>query len=132
MKSRNSIILILSLLYAIVVGSGFYGYGNDFYSAYSKGDLGWGKWYDRTGYIISSLYIFNTHLGVYIVSFFLAFTSSTLMNSFFKIKKMDSNLFFIFISIVIFHTWPIIMSTSNAMKQGLCMSLVFLSLNFNF
>ena len=32
------------------------------------------------GYIISSLYIFNTHLGVYIVSFSLAFTSSTLMS----------------------------------------------------
>ena len=130
MKSRYYIIFIISLFYAIIVGSGFYGFGNDFYIAYYKGNLSWGKWFDRMGYIVSTLYIFNIHLGVYIVSFILALSSSNLINNFFITKKINSHIFFVFISIVTFHTWPIIMSTSNAMKQGLCMSLIFFSLSF--
>ena len=65
MKSRYYIIFIISLFYAIIVGSGFYGFGNDFYIAYYKGNLSWGKWFDRMGYIVSTLYIFNIQQNPY-------------------------------------------------------------------
>ena len=131
MKFKISI-LIISIFYSIVVGSGFYGFGNDYYAAYGLGDLGWGKWFDRIGYIVASLVINNVHIGVYITSFILAVSTLILTKNFFDFKKINSLIFYLFISIILIHTWPIIMSTSNAMKQGLCMSFIFLSFAYYF
>jgi len=131
MKFKISI-LIISISYSLIVGSGFYGFGNDYYAAYGLGDLGWGKWFDRAGYIVASMVINNTHIGVYITSFVLAISTLILTRSFFKVKKINSLIYFLFISIISIHTWPIIMSTSNAMKQGLCMSFLFLSISYYF
>ena len=45
-----------------------------------------------------------------------------------NIKHSYSLIFFLIIFIIALHTWPIIMSTSNAMRQGLAMSFIFLAL----
>jgi hypothetical protein len=129
MKFRVSIFLI-SISYSLIVGSGYYGFGNDYYAAYGLGDLGWGKWFDRLGYIISSMVINNVHIGVYLTSFILAISTLILTKNFLDFKKIESLIFYLFISIILIHTWPIIMSTSNAMKQGLCMSFLFLSIAY--
>ena len=130
LKTNYKLIIFISLAFSLIVGSGVYGYGVDFYEAYHQPNLNWGAWTDRLGWRISTFTIFNKHIGVYLVSFVLAFSFGILLNFFFEYKEKKSTFLFIFIMIIALHTWPIIMSTSNAMRQGIAMSLIFLSLSY--
>ena len=139
MKSKNNIFSSLSLILVIVssfyfagmVAYGVYGFGNDFYALYSEPNLkGYGNWGEEIGYRIVTLTIFGKNVGVFLVSFMLAFSTGILFRSFFKFKQNDSIIIFFIIYLLAIHTWPIIMSTSNAMRQGLSMSLAFLSFSY--
>ena len=129
--SNNSfstvIILTISMLFALMVGSGLYGYGNDFYSSYYKANLDWGGLFDRLGFILATASINGVHLGVHIVTFILTVSAGFLIREHIKFKQSYSLVFFILLYITAIHTWPIIMSTSNAMRQGLSMSFIFLA-----
>lgn len=127
----NYLIVFVSLMFAIFVGFGFYGYGNDFYAVYKGSNLKWGGTFDRLGFIIATLTIYGVHLGVQVTSFLLSLSSGLLIREHVKFKDSYSFIFFIVLYLMAIHTWPIIMSTSNAMRQGLAMSFVFLSLIAN-
>jgi hypothetical protein len=129
-KITNQKILIISICFAFLVDYGIYGFGTDYYAAYYKANLNWGGWNDKLGYKISTLTFFNKNYGVFIVSSLLCFSFGALLKTYFEIKNIQSFYFFILILILGIHTWPIIMSTSNAMRQGITMSLIFLSLNY--
>jgi len=124
----KNIIIFISLIFAYFVGEGFYGYGNDFYAVYSKSNLEWGGFSDYLGWRISTLQIIDKHLGVHLSTFIVTLSCGFLLQAFFQYKKKFSTFFFIFIYLILIHTWPIIMSTSNAMRQGLSMSFIFFSL----
>ncbi len=130
-KSNNHfstlIIFAISLIFAILVGSGLYGYGNDFYSAYYRANLDWGGLFDRLGYILATASINGVHIGIQIVTFVLTLSAGFLIREHIKFKQSYSFIFFVFLYIIAIHTWPIIMSTSNAMRQGLAMSFIFLA-----
>lgn len=123
-------IIILSLSYGILMGSGFYGFGVDFYGSYIKPNFV-GSSFERgyLGWRISTLTINNFHLGVYINSFLLALSSGLILNDFFKLKKLYSLSLFVILLVILIHTWPVFQATSNAMRQGLCMSFMYLSLS---
>tara|TARA_Y100000389_G_C17453402_1_gene516348 strand:+ start:53 stop:1024 length:972 start_codon:yes stop_codon:yes gene_type:complete len=124
--SHTQIILIFSFIFCIIIGSGVYGFGNDWYAAYFKSNLDWNYWYrDQLGWRISTLTIYGFHIGVYVTTFILACSSGILIENFFKLKKINSVSYFSIILFIVIHTWPIIMSTSNAMRQGLSMSFLF-------
>ena len=124
--SHKKITKNISFIFCIIIGSGLYGFGNDWYAAYFKSNLDWNDWYrDQLGWRISTLTIFDFHIGVYVTTFILTCSSGFLLESIFKLKKIYSLNFFLIILVIIIHTWPIIMSTSNAMRQGLSMSFVF-------
>jgi hypothetical protein len=123
------IIILISLSFSIILGSGLYGYSGDYHSTYFKNNLNWNEWHgDRLGWRISTFTIFNQHLGVYITSFFLAFSTGKLLSNFFIFNRNFSLFYFLILYLITIHTWPIIMSTSNAMRQGLTMSFFYLSL----
>ncbi len=122
------IIIITSSFFSFLIGSGFYGYGVDYYAAYHIPNLKWGGIYDRYGYAVSTFTIEGIHLGVHIVTFILTVSLGFLLREFSKFKQDYSIIFFILLYLVSIHTWPIIMSTSNAMRQGLTMSFIFLVL----
>jgi len=122
------LVLGLSLIYALVVWSGFYGFGNDYYAAYYKANLAWGGWNEQLGWILSTMTIGNVHIGVFVVSFFLALATGLLTREHIAYKRKHVFLLLLVLMSIAIHTWPIIMSTSNAMRQGLAMSFVFLSL----
>tara|TARA_Y100000768_G_scaffold151928_1_gene113602 strand:+ start:1160 stop:2149 length:990 start_codon:yes stop_codon:yes gene_type:complete len=124
--SSTIVLLIIAIVFALVLGSGAYGYGNDWYAAYHKHNLGWGGLWDRLGYILATLSIGGVHIGVHLVSFILSISAGLLIREHLKYKQSYSLMFFILVYIVAIHTWPIIMSTSNAMRQGLTMSFVFI------
>ena len=124
------LVWIISSVYGLLIGCGLYGFGNDYYALYFKSNVDWGNWSDQLGYRISTLTIAGYHLGPFLTSFILAFSTGLLIRFFFKIKKLDSAVIFFLIYFLAIHTWPIIMSTSNAMRQGICMSFVFFALIF--
>ena len=126
LRINNKFILFISLFFSLLVGSKFYGFGIDYYAAYRIPNLDWGSWYDRTGFKISTFAIYNKNIGVYLTSFLLSISWGLLLKKFVKFKEMDSIFFFILIYVMGLHTWPIIMSTSNAMRQGITMSLIYL------
>ena len=126
-RSFKKIYILVSLIFTILIGLGFYGYGYDWYEAYSRPNLEWGLWYrDRLGWYITTLTINDFHYGIYLTTFLITISTGTLLEYFFFLKKFKSKLFFLLLFVVIIHTWPIIMSTSNAMRQGLAMSFIFL------
>jgi hypothetical protein len=116
------------MVFALLMGSGVYGYGSDWYAAYNRPNLGWGGIFDRLGYILSTLTINGLHLGIQIVTFMLSLSAGLLIREHLKFKQSYSLIFFILIYLTAIHTWPIIMSTSNAMRQGLAMSFIFMAL----
>ena len=124
--SSTIAILAIAIIFGLLLGSGAYGYGNDWYAAYYKPNLAWGGVWDRLGYIISTLSIEGVHIGVHLVSFILSLSAGLLIREHLKFKQSYSLIYFILIYIIAIHTWPIIMSTSNAMRQGLTMSFVFI------
>lgn len=123
-------ILLISLVYAGLAGYGIYGFSNDFHFHYNEQNVRYESWREY-GIMLATLSIYGKHLGVYLTSFFLAFSSGVLLQSFFKIKSIESIIFFLFIFIVILHTHPIIMSTSGAMRQGWTMIFIFFSFSFH-
>ena len=130
--SRNSyfstsVIFLISIMFALLIGSGFYGYGNDFYASYNRPNLDWGGFTDRLGYILATLSIGGVHIGVQIVTFILSLSTGFLLREHIKFKESYSFIFFILLYLIAIHTWPIIMSTSNAMRQGLSMSFAFIA-----
>ena len=124
----NIVILSFSLIFALLVGSGLYGYGVDYYAAYHKSNLVWGGIFDAIGYRVATLTIFDTHIGVHITTFLLSLSVGLLIRENLRLKLNYSLAFFILLYLIVIHTWPIIMSTSNAMRQGLTMSFIFLAL----
>ena len=123
------IILFVSLTYSWLMGYGFYGFGHDFYSVYYRENIYWYGWSDRLGWIVSTLTLGGYHIGVYLVSLMLALSSGYILRSYFRIKSISSILIYFVVYVLVIHTWPIVMSTSNVMRQGVAMSLVFLSLS---
>jgi len=128
-KHSNLTILVISLIFALLIGSGFYGFGNDYYAIYNKSNVDWGQTFDRFGWIVSTLSVNGKHIGVHVTTFILSFSVGYLLLEHLRLKNIYSLVFFIFLYIIVLHTWPIIMSTSNAMRQGLCMSFIFMALS---
>ena len=130
LRINFTLILIISLFFSLLVGSKFYGFGIDYYSAYSKPNINWGNWYDSLGFRISTFTIFDINFGVYLVSFLLSISWGVFLKKFVKLKGIDSIFFFILIYVMALNTWQIIMSTSNAMRHGIAMSLFFFSFSY--
>jgi hypothetical protein len=131
----NIIILIISILFALLIGSGLYGYGIDYWGAYAKGlefnSARLGP-FSYLSFWIATLTIFGFHIGVYITTFILTLSTGFLIREQIKSKKSYSIILFLLTFLIAIHTWPIIMSTSNAMRQGLCMSFIFFSLTCSY
>lgn len=124
------IAFIVAAFFATIVGSGVYGFGHDYYAAYFNPNLQWGGLSDQLGYALATLTVYDLHVGVYLTSFLLAFSAGLLIYKLAEMYKIHRG-FCLFASyIVLIHTWPIIMSTSNAMRQGIMMSFIFFSLYF--
>ena len=125
------IISLISILYSIFLGSGFYGFGSDYFTTYSKFSNYSPKiWFkDMLGYKIATLNINNIYLGTYLISFFTCFSAGTLIYQFHQINKNTSYIYFLILFLIIIHTWPVLKSSNTALRQGLAMSYIFLSLS---
>jgi len=128
--NSNYILTSVAIIYAFIVGAGYYGFGPDYYASYHYKNISWGTWKDLLGWKIATLSISDFHLGVYVTSFILAISSGFLIKDHLMAKRIFSKPLFFLIFVTAIHTWPVIMSTSNVMRQGLAMSVLFISLVF--
>ena len=129
-NSYGFFIFILSLVYGYMMNLGLYGFGKDFYGSYSTGNLYYGGYEDRLGWLIATMKIGNFHIGVFLTSFLVAYSALKLTVHITERtirKRLDIFIFVIF-ALLILHSWPVLMSTSNAMRQGIMMSFLYLSL----
>ena len=120
----------IAFVYSYLVWQGFYGYGIDYYAVYHRENLDWGGMIqDKLGYAISSLSIYETHIGVLIVSLAVSLSLTFYLHYFFKdIGLIKNQLPYILIFIFLLHCWPVVMSNSNVMRQGLAMSFMMFAL----
>jgi hypothetical protein len=127
---KNSLLLIfiVSFGYALIINGGYFGYGIDYYNSYSLGPQKTSNIWDTIGWTISTLEIFEYKIGLFLVSFFLSVSSGLLIRLYFKNLFLYSIILFLIIHILAIFSWPIIVSTSNAMRQGLAMCFIFISL----
>ena len=121
-------IIFISIIYGYLVGAGLYGFSNDYYAEYYQSNLLYPHFYDKLGSLLSTLTIFETHIGVYLTSFILSFSTGYILKCFFEIKQKYSYFAFFFIFLITLHVHPVIMSTSGAMRQGWAMSCIFFSI----
>lgn len=119
--------LIILTAYAFAVWSGLYGFGIDYYNAYSNPNYSYGGIRDSLGWKLSTLSIGDLHVGVLITTMILGFSSLACLNVAIK-PRVKSIIPWLINFILILHTWPIVMSASNAMRQGLMMSFLYLGI----
>jgi len=132
-KKFNFLILLVSIFFGYLCGAGHYGFNIDYYVTYSvknivfSGDGNYRSIFDFLGASLSTLAIFDQHIGVYLTSFVLALSSGLLIKKFFILKGSKSIIIFFIVYLLTLHSHPIIMSTSGAMRQGWAMSFIFFS-----
>ena len=99
-KPSNLAILVISLIFALLVGSGFYGFGNDYYAIYHEQNVDWGQTFDRFGWILTTLSINGKHIGVHLTAFILSFSVGYFLRENFKLRNIYS-LVFLYFSILL-------------------------------
>jgi hypothetical protein len=129
-KITIPVLFFISISFALFVGGGGYGFGADYHSVYFNNNLTWGDYRNQLGWLLSTLTIYDTHIGVHLASYLLAMSTGLLLyRTIYCYFEKNSWIFFL-LFIFMIHTWPIIMSTSNAMRQGFAMSFIFFAFNF--
>jgi hypothetical protein len=125
---RNFLIFYISIIYSILISSGYIGFGIDYLEIYQKDNVKYPSIFDFIGWTISTLSINEIHLGMYATSFIISLSVGFICRLFFNIMKLNSLFFFITIYLLILFSWPVINSTNNAMRQGLMMAFIFFSI----
>ena len=131
LKKRTVLIITITLVISFAHFLGLYGFGSDFRHTYQYIDYPVGRWNDYLGYWLASLGDRNYPFGVFIVAFLVLYSSAKI---FFYRMDEKSVCFALpgagFVVVILAHIWPAFMAYSNVMRQGILMSLLFLSLLF--
>ena len=119
--------ITISIVYSLAYNAGLYGFAIDYWSSYHKSNLFYAtQLFDILGWILATLTVANVHIGVFITSLLLSLSSFLLI---IKSNISKNGLVVILGFIVLLHTWPILMSASNGMRQGIMISFIFLALS---
>lgn len=114
----------------MIVWGKVYGYGHDYYSSYSFGTVLNGPIPESIGWFISTLTINNIYLGILIVSFLMAYSVGSLMQSHLCSRSNNhiSGVYFFVVWLMVVHTWPILMPSVNVLRQGVATAFLYLAL----
>jgi hypothetical protein len=128
MKIQNYSIIVISIIYGFIVKFGYIGFGIDYFYAYHKSNVIGSSIFNSVGWYLTTLNLFNTQLGIFLVPFLISLSTGYLLKYFFTIQNLNSRFFFIIILIFSLFSWPLVISSNNAMRQGLMMSFIFFSI----
>lgn len=118
----------VSIIYGFIIYSGFIGFGIDYVAAYNKPNFVPSHVFNFFGWSISTLNLFGIQIGSFLTPFLISFSSGLLLNYFFRAQDINSNIFFILILVISILSWPLVISSNNAMRQGIMMSFIFFGL----
>ena len=79
------LVFIVSLIYSILIGSGYIGFGIDYLAIYHKHNVQSPTIFDFIGWTIATLSINKIHLGAYATSFIISLSSGFICRLFFTI-----------------------------------------------
>lgn len=127
-STQNIIIFFISTIYGLIVKFGFIGFGPDYVAAYRNANVIASRSVNMIGWYLSTLMISEIRLGIFVVPFLISLASGNLLKFFFNIQNLNSKFFFYIIFIFSLFSWPLLISSNNAMRQGLMMSFIFFSL----
>lgn len=123
---KSAVYTILGVFFSLFVYLGGYGFGHDYYAAYKRINVSSTGILDWLGWKLATLGLGDQHIGVFVVTFLL--TMGTAAS--FLLRGSGTNIMSVAAYFFALHSWPIIMSTSNAMRQGVAMSFLYLGLYF--
>lgn len=130
-KSKTIIILLYST-YSLAFWLGIYGFGIDYYGAYGLGNISnWGG-IDKLGFAVASLYINGWHFGVLIVTLLISISIHSQMEDYFTKNNFSLKnhlIIYIFLFSLVLHSWPVVMSNVNVMRQGLMMAMLYIAIS---
>lgn len=122
---KANFFVVVALIISVLHGSGFYGFGNDFYAGYHLPNLQRGSVFDFLGFRIATLSIFGRHIGVYLTTFFIMYSLGFFIKNY--CEALSKNKLHSAALVLIYgNAWPIFLTTSNAMRQGLSMAVLFM------
>ena len=123
-KKIDLIIILTSLTFANLANIGIYGYGIDVIYSYSSFS------YDSTLFIRDKFgYLLTlSKFNILTVSFLLSFSLGYLIKYYFVLINIKSLFLFLIIYFFLIHSWPILMGSINVLRQGLAISIFFLSI----
>lgn len=130
-KSRNILEIytfIISITYGFIVKYGIVGFGIDYVAAYHKSNVIASNIYNSIGWYLSTLNILDIHLGIFLVPFLISLSAGNILKFFFIKQDLNSIIIFLIVLILSLFSWPLLISSNNAMRQGLMMAFVFFSL----
>lgn len=125
LKSSFAAILYL-LLYAIIFGSGIFGYGIDVQLNYMPGKVTSFNLFDTIGAWVAVLRFESVYLGVFIVTLALISSVTLFYSTYLRIPRFKTALYLT----PFFLSWPIILPSINALRQGLSTALFVYFLHF--
>lgn len=124
---RHLFLILVVAVLSLAAWGGLYGFGVDWYYSYQHGNLYHrGGTFDRLGFILASATVSGTHIGILIVSSVMLLG---IFQLFTQVLGGDKNYCILVLMMALaFHTWPVIMSTSNSMRQGLSMGFAYFAI----
>lgn len=129
-NNNSKIIFIVSIIYGLIIHSGYIGFGIDYVAAYQKPNFVASNVNNFLGWSLSTLNLYDIQVGSFLVAFLISLGSGSLLNYFFSLQNINSRSLFIFIFTISLFSWPLIISSNNAMRQGVMMSFIYFGLFF--
>lgn len=119
MRISSLLINSYAIIFSLIIATGFFGYGVDYYFGYDKG-LIYGTIFDRVGFMLSILQYKNIWIGAFISSilqfiFYIRFLSARFKNSF--------SLYKILIIILLSFSWSHLLTSLNMVRQGIAVNI---------
>jgi hypothetical protein len=118
------IYFLIPVCYSFLVYSGFYGWKADYFVYMNNPNFIW-RPSEFLGGSVATLTICGVYLGGGISSFILAFSILIFNRSYFQsISYKYSIVYICMISIFFLHMWPVIIASTNALRQAVAFSFI--------
>ncbi len=125
LRDISTIENIITLLYTILFGIGFYGFGRDYHNSYLI--INWENFVNlqALGWRIAGLRIWNLAIGPMLAAFVMSSSLFFIIKKYLTIDNKSQKIIILLSYIALLHSWPIILPVANAIRQGIVTGLIY-------
>ena len=129
MNKYSVFLLGYSIVFSLLCGFGFFGYGIDFYEGYSVGSYKFGVIYDRIGFALSVIQFGGFWLAAFISSMLQFMVYSRVL---FLRFGLNNPIYKLLIIILLSFSWNHLLSSLNMVRQSIAINIFYLvALSYN-